>query len=85
MELSTEIIDEFKIGEDHLKGMLKISINPPDSFFIEYQEAVVGHPFNGAVINDVNLINLEVAERVAHIILERVQELKTATELETTP
>lgn len=76
MELLTEIIEEFKIGEDQLKGMIRVSINPPDSFFIEYQEATVGHPFSGAVINDINLINLEVAERVANIILDRVKEVQ---------
>lgn len=85
MEIATEIIEEFKCGEDHLKGMIRISINSPDSIYLEYQEATVGHPFNGAVISDVNLINLEVAERVANEILERVNELRKAPSLGKTP
>jgi hypothetical protein len=76
MEITTEIVDEFKCEEDLLKGMIRISINPPDSIYLEYQEVMVGHPFNGAVISDINLINLDVAELVANTILERIKKLR---------
>ena len=79
MEIATEIIENFKIGEDCLKGMIRISINPPEGIFLEYQEASAGHSFNGTVTNDVNLISLDVAERVANTILERVEEIRRSS------
>lgn len=81
MDITTEIVEEFKCGEDHLKGMIRVSINPPDSIYLEYQEAKVGYPFSGSIISDVNLIDLEVAERVANTILERVKELRKVSSL----
>jgi hypothetical protein len=78
MDITTEIIEEFKCGEDHLNGMIRISVHPPDSIYLEYQEAEIGYPFTGAVISEMNLINLDVAERVANEILERVNELRKA-------
>jgi hypothetical protein len=74
MEVITEIVEKFKCEEDELKGMIRISISPPDAIYLEYQEVGVNQPFNGAVISEVNLISLDVAELVANTILERVQQ-----------
>jgi hypothetical protein len=80
--MNIELIETFQCEDDLLKGKIRIEINN-QSCWIEYQEAQASENFDGHMINDVNLINLDFAEQVAFKILEAVQAARSNQPLTT--